>query len=376
METLLNVPQGSFTLHRYPLRKKGLLRAWDAADVYLLEHLAESMSLSSETKTLIFNDSFGALSVALNALSPITLSDSWISQQATKYNLSINQLSEHQIQFKNSLDWPKQAIDLVLIKAPKTLALFEDQLIRLQPLLKPETQVITAGMVKAMSSSVWKLMEKYLGQTRPSLSKKKARLIFSSIDPIRKKQTNPYPSYYQLENSQYTICNHANVFSRKSLDIGSRFLLAHLPVKNNAKHIVDLGCGNGVIGLMLAQHYPLAQLYFVDESYMAIASAKENFQQSFPQRQAEFCMGDGLREFETELIDLIVCNPPFHQQNTVASHIALSMFRQSHRVLKQQGELWVIANRHLGYHHNLKKLFGNIHTVAANRKFNIYRVKK
>jgi 16S rRNA (guanine1207-N2)-methyltransferase len=376
MESILSVPQGSFTLHRFPQRRNDKLRAWDAADEYLLQHLAENPELTSDATTLIINDSFGALSIALNTLKPIVVTDSWISQQATQRNLINNHLPEQAIQFKNSLDWPQQPVDLVLIKAPKTLALFEDQLVRLQTLLKPDTQIIIAGMVKTMPATIWKLMEKYLGPTTPSLSRKKARLIFTTLHPSRPQHTSPYPSYYQLENTPYTICNHANVFSRESLDIGSRFLLKHLPVNNSAEHIVDLGCGNGVIGLMLGQQHPEAHLNFVDESYMAIASAKENFQQAFAERTAEFHLGDGLTEFPAESMDLIVCNPPFHQQNTVGNHIALSMFRQSHRVLKPRGELWVIGNRHLAYHQDLKKVFGNLSRRAENTKFIIYQVKK
>jgi 16S RNA G1207 methylase RsmC len=103
----------------------------------------------------------------LNTLKPIVVTDSWISQQATQRNLINNHLPEQAIQFKNSLDWPQQPVDLVLIKAPKTLALFEDQLVRLQTLLKPDTQIIIAGMVKTMPATIWKLMEKYLGPTTP-----------------------------------------------------------------------------------------------------------------------------------------------------------------------------------------------------------------
>jgi 16S rRNA (guanine1207-N2)-methyltransferase len=53
-------------------------------------------------------------------------------------------------------------------------------------------------MVKAMSASVWKLMERYLGPTTPSLAKKKARLIFTTLLSERKKFVSPYPVYYQL----------------------------------------------------------------------------------------------------------------------------------------------------------------------------------
>ena len=376
METVLTVPQGTYKIQRLPLRKNEKLRAWDAADEYLLQYLSENIDLSPNSRILIVNDNFGTLVVALHAYKPIAISDSFLSQQATRANLLANDLSDNCAQLHSSLDWPIQKVDLVLIKVPKTLALLEDQLIRLQPLLTAETKVIAAGMVKAMSSSVWKLMERYLGATIPSLAKKKSRLIFISLNPQRVLPENPYPVYYQLENTDYRICNHANVFSRDSLDIGTRFLLQHLPKNIDARNIVDLGCGNGVVGLMLAQYHSAAHLYFIDESHMAVASAKENFYHAYAQRQADFCIADGLTEFESESMDLIVCNPPFHQQHTVGNQLALSMFKQSFRVLCKGGVLRVIGNRHLAYHIELKSLYGNCSEIAANSKFVIWQVIK
>jgi len=376
METLLNVPQGRFQLQRLPYRKHEKLKAWDAADEYLLSHVYEQVNLTTESQILILNDKFGALVSALHAFNPIAISDSWLSQQATRTNLENNKLPSHDIELNSSLDWPGQSFDLVLIKIPKTLALLEDQVIRLQAVITDNTIIIAAGMVKAMSANVWKLLEKYIGQTKPSLAKKKARLIFVEIDSSRQKDLfSPYPIYYQLEGTAYRICNHANVFSRDSLDIGTRFLLQHLPLKQS-RAIVDLGCGNGVVGLMLAESHPSSQVYFVDESYMAIASAKENFKHAFPSRFAEYFVADGLTHFKAEMADLIVCNPPFHQQNTVGNQIAVSMFKQAHRVLQKGGELRVIGNRHLGYHLDLKRLFGNCIEIAANKKFVIWQVIK
>jgi len=375
METLLNVPQGTFEIQRLPYRKNEQLRAWDAADEYLLQYLSDQGELTEESRILILNDRFGTLALALNTFKASAMSDSWLSQQATRLNLSANNLSQTAIELHNSLDWPEQQFDCVLIKVPKTLALLEDQLIRLQQLITENTTVIAAGMVKAMSATVWKLLEKYIGPTKPSLAKKKARLIFVKVE-VQQQFENPYPVYYPLENTQYKICNHANVFSRESLDIGTRFLLQHLPENTEAKDIVDLGCGNGVVGLMLAESHPLSQLYFIDESYMAVASAKENFSQALPSRTADFSVADGLTDFKAETMDLIVCNPPFHQQSTVGNQIALTMFRQAHRVLRKGGNLWVIGNRHLGYHIDLKRLFTGVNEIAANKKFVIWQVKK
>jgi len=376
METLLNVPQGTFAMQRLPYRNNEKLRAWDAADEYVLQHLFESEALNAESRVLILNDKFGALAIALSQSKLVSLSDSWLSQQATRLNLAANDLSSNQLQLNNALDWPAQTFDCVVIKIPKTLALLEDQLIHLRACITENTKIIAAGMVKAMPANAWKLLEKYIGPTKPSLAKKKARLIFVEVAVQLQDIKSPYPVHYELENTSYRITNHANVFSRDSLDIGTRFLLEHLPVNTPARNIVDLGCGNGVVGLMLAESHDLSRVHFVDESYMAVASAKANFSLAFPERLAEFYIADGLADFKAETVDLIVCNPPFHQQATIGNQIALTMFKQSFHALQKGGQLWVIGNRHLGYHVDLKRLFGHCNEVAANKKFIIWRVEK
>ncbi len=373
-ENLLRVGQGGFKLNRLPRRPLELLRAWDAADEYLLDTLAEDLKPAADTDILIFNDSFGALAVALSLFQPQAVSDSYLSQQATRLNLVENGLPEHGVKLINSLEALEGKCDLVLIKVPKTLALLEDQLIRLHPHLKPSTQIILAGMIKTLPPSIWKLLERLVGPTTTALAKKKARLIFASPDPVLVVPDSPYPVCYQLEGSDYLISNHANVFSRDSLDMGTRFFLEYLPARQGACGIIDLGCGNGLLGLIAAERNPEATVHFVDESFMAVASAKENFYRAFGQeRKATFTVGDGLMGFELASADLILCNPPFHQQNAVGDQIAISLFKQSKKVLKEGGELWVIGNRHLNYHVNLKRLFGKHSVVAANKKFVILK---
>jgi 23S rRNA (guanine1835-N2)-methyltransferase len=375
-ENVLRVGQGEFELNRLPKRSLELLRAWDAADEYLLNMLAEELKPQADARILIVNDSFGALAVALSAFQPQAVSDSYLSQQATRLNLAANSLPEHCVKFINSLESLEGQFHLVLIKVPKTLALLEDQLIRLHPHLLPSTQIILAGMIKTLPPSIWKMLERLVGPTTTALARKKARLIFASPDPELVVPDSPYPVCYRLEDTDYLISNHANVFSRDSLDIGTRFFLQHLPVRQDACDIIDLGCGNGLLGLMAAEKNPAATVHFVDESFMAVASAKENFYRAFGrERNATFRAGDGLMDFEPASADLILCNPPFHQQNTVGNQIAISLFKQSKKVLKKGGELWVIGNRHLNYHVNLNRIFGTHSVVAANAKFVIMNTK-
>ncbi len=376
-ENIFNVGDGTFELHRFPQRPRELLRAWDAADEYLLDYLAENDLPDKNGNVLIVNDTFGALAVALSHYRPHALSDSYLSQQATRCNLIANNLPEQSVKLLNSLEKLEGAFDLVLIKAPKTLALLEDELIRLRPHLTPSSKVILAGMVKTMSPSIWKLLERLVGPTTTSLAKKKARLVFAAPESGRVVPVNPYPVYYRLENTDYLICNHANVFSRDSLDIGTRFFLQHLPTRPDVTDIIDLGCGNGLVGLVAGERNPVATIHFVDESFMAVASAKENFNRAFGQnREATFCVGDGLTDFALDSADLIFCNPPFHQQNSIGDQIAISMFQQSSRVLRNGGELWVIGNRHLNYHIQLDRLFGAHSVVASNSKFIILMARQ
>lgn len=376
METL-SVPQGQFQLSRFPRRKQEKLRAWDAADEYLLQQIATDNLLQDNCRVLVLNDQFGALAVALNHYQPTVISDSWLAHAGIRANITDNNIAADQITLLDSLSEPEGLFDLILIKVPKSLAMLEDQLHRVRPHLKADTRVIAGGMVKGIHTSTLKLFEKLIGETHTSLAQKKARLIFAQINNTLTPSSSPYPSSYRLENSQHQIYNHAGVFSRDSLDIGTRFFLSHLPKHEHYQKIVDLGCGNGVVGLIAAERNPAAELTFVDESFMAIASAKLNFETAFEHsRNAHFTATDCLQGVPHNSVDLVLNNPPFHQQNVIGTHIANQMFREARDVLREGGELWVIGNRHLGYHIPLKKLFGNCETVTSNKKFVILRARK
>lgn len=373
---ILKVPQGEFKLARYPYNKKTLLRAWSAADEYLLNHLSDE-ELAVESKILIINDGFGALTITLAKHNDITIwTDSWLSQEGLRQNLTNNELPADNIKITNSVDAPEGKYDLVLLKIPKSLALLEDQLARLKPYVTATTKIISTGMAKSIHTSTLKLFEKYIGNTKTSLAKKKARLIFSQVDSSLSIKS-PYPKSYVLEGTDFQLTNHANVFSRESLDIGTRFFLQHLPQSDNYEKIIDLACGNGVVGLIAAEKNPSAEVLLIDESYMAVESARENIRNNLPLiKNARFEVNDCLTGIEKNSVDLILNNPPFHQDNAVGDEVAWRMFNQSKDVLKQNGELWVIGNRHLAYHIKLKKIFSNCEVVATNKKFVILRAIK
>lgn len=370
----LELSNRTLTLHRFPqMREESPLQAWDAADEYLLRHLDDA---PVNGPTLIFNDTFGALGCALAGEGVYSISDSWLNQQATRQNLALNGLDEGDVQLLDSLAALPAAPARVLMKVPKTLALLEQQLRALRAVVTPQTQIIAAGKAKDIHTSTLQLFEKVLGPTTTSLAWKKARLIYGTFTKPALAESDVI-ARWQLDGTDYQIGNHANVFARGGLDVGARFFLQHLPSDLEGE-IVDLGCGNGVIGLMALQQNPLAQVHFVDESYMAVASSRMNIEANRPQdlARSEFRVNNSLAGFPSDRLHAVLCNPPFHQQSAVTDHIAWQMLRDARRCLQDGGELRIVGNRHLDNYHKMKKLFGNCTTVASNQKFVVLRSVK
>ena len=372
---ILNTDFAQLKLLRYPEHNNSPLQAFDAADEYLLKHLS-SCTLPSHARTLILNDNFGALAASLSTQMQVHSSgDSFLAHQALRNNLHNNQLDADSVTILASDQAFDGPYDCVLIRVPKTLALLEEQLIRLQQHIRPVTVIIAAGMIKHLPRSAGDLMERYIGTVQASLAEKKARLLFVSVTD-KASATSPYPSTYQLDKPKLRLRNHAGVFCREALDIGTRFFLQHLPHNLGAAQVADLGCGNGVLGIVCALNNPQAQLHLVDESYMAVQSAQENWQQALGERTVTVSAGDGLATQTPASLDVVLCNPPFHQQQVVGDFLARRMFQQSYNALKTGGELWIVGNRHLGYHATLKRIFSEVEQIAANAKFVIFKARK
>ena len=325
---------------------------------------------------LIFNDSFGALSCALAEHKPYCIGDSYVSELGTRENLRHNDIEESSVRFLDSTAEYPSAPAVVLIKIPKTLALLEQQLRALREVVTPQTRIIGGAKARDIHNSTLALFEKILGTTTTTLAWKKARLInctFTKPALADESQIQSWP----LEGTSWTIHNHANVFSRTGLDIGARFFIEHLP-ENLEGEIVDLGCGNGVIGLTLLAKNPEATVVFVDESPMAVASSRLNVESNLPDAidRCEFMINNALSGVEPFRFNAVLCNPPFHQQHALTDNVAWEMFHHARRCLKINGELYIVANRHLDYFHKLKKIFGNCTTIATNSKFVVLKAVK
>jgi 16S rRNA (guanine1207-N2)-methyltransferase len=187
---------------------------------------------------------------------------------------------------------------------------------------------------------------------------------------------SPYPTRYRLDAPAIELLNHANVFCREGLDIGTRAFLPHLPGNLGNARVADLGCGNGVLAIASALANPQAQYTLVDESYMAVQSATENWQAALGDRAVTTRADDGLATQPADSLDVVLCNPPFHQQQVVGDFLAWRMFQQAREALVVGGALYIVGNRHLGYHSKLARLFRGVEQVAATPKFVVLKARK
>ncbi|MEU1012428.1 methyltransferase [Streptomyces sp. NPDC005890] len=375
----MTTPWGEVELTRFPEDPRDPLRAWDASDAYLLRHLDEEKVPLTGT-VVVVGDRWGALATALAEHRPVQITDSFLGQEATRANLARAGVEPGAVRLLTTQDPPPERVDVLLVRVPKSLALLEDQLLRLAPAVHADTVVVGTGMVKEIHTSTLQLFERILGPTRTSLARQKARLIFCTPDPALERPANPWPYSYALPDgvgavSGRTVVNHAGVFCAERLDIGTRFFLRHLPGPGVGR-VVDLGCGNGVVGTAVALADPAAEVLFVDESFQAVASAEATYKANGVPGHAEFRVGDGLAGVAPGSVDLVLNNPPFHSHQATTDATAWRMFTGAKRALRPGGELWVIGNRHLGYHVKLRRLFGNSELVASDPKFVVLKAVK
>ena len=119
----------------------------------------------------------------------------------------------------------------------------------------------------------------------------------------------------------------------------------------NAKKILEIGTGTGLISLMLAQRNVSAKISAIDINENAVKLASENFRNSIFNENLKVELKD-FKNFETnENFDLVVCNPPFFEENASAKDVLArqqvelnfrNLVEKSTEIITQKGILSII----------------------------------
>lgn len=111
---------------------------------------------------------------------------------------------------------------------------------------------------------------------------------------------------------QFTVKQSDEVF-RVGTDA---VLLGALCNCSNISSGLEVGCGTGIISLMVAQRNPNASLVAIDINKTAAELSSTNFQQSVFAHRLTAVHADFKNFIAEDKFDFIVCNPPYFEQNS------------------------------------------------------------
>ncbi len=151
-----------------------------------------------------------------------------------------------------------------------------------------------------------------------------------------------------------TVVSRPGVFSHRRLDQGARALLKVAEVRDGDR-IIDMGCGNGAVGLALAARNATVQVTGVDSNARAIWCAEQGAIANELSNFAAVLTADGRWEGEGAY-DLLLGNPPYYSNYRIAE-----LFLQTAvRMLKPGGEVMIVTKNITWYKERMAELFDDV----------------
>ncbi|MBO3066371.1 class I SAM-dependent methyltransferase [Staphylococcus shinii] len=182
---------------------------------------------------------------------------------------------------------------------------------------------------------------------------------------------------YSYDNHDLELVTDAGVFSKGKIDFGSdllvkTFLKTYPP--GPTKNIIDVGCGYGPIGLMIAKVSPHHEVTMVDVNQRALNLSRKNKKRNRIDN-VEVKESDGLSQVEDNTYDFVLTNPPIRAGKEVVHRI----LEDAYVKLKLDGELFVVIQKKQGMPSAKKKMqetFDNVEVLEKSKGYYILRSVK
>lgn len=363
-----NTNKNKYSITRYPKTRNQSLQAWSAADEYLLDliqmlNLFEPLDLKKQT-IAIFNDRFGFLTCHFSQFSPTVILNYKSQEKAIFQNIESNNLKFSDVNFITPLESLPEQLDVAILKIPKSLDLFRMQLFQISKSLSDEGIVLASFMTKYFSPQMLSIVQEFFEEVEQSKARKKARyLIFKN-----KKSIKEISILHSIEFQDFNYQQYFGVFSAKNIDYASQFFIQNLKLDESDQRILDLASGNGVLSKAVQLQNPSGEVHLMDDSLLAIESSKLNLNSE----NVFFHLSDSMEVFEDDFFDLVISNPPFHFEHETNIEVAIQLFSEVKRCLKDGGRFELVASQHLNFKTHLIKIFKEVNVISENNKFIIY----
>ena len=179
---------------------------------------------------------------------------------------------------------------------------------------------------------------------------------------------------FEINGITMKLLTDNGVFSKNNVDAGSYAFLKVLLPLDLGKHILDLGCGYGTIGLTLAKAHEEARITLADVNPRAVALCERNAGLLNLSPRVTILQSDIYEKIEGPY-DSIVVNPPIRAGKLVTYR----MYEEAKQYLIDGGSLYIVIRKAQGAEsasRYIETIFGNVTLLKRDKGYYIYRAVK
>lgn len=172
---------------------------------------------------------------------------------------------------------------------------------------------------------------------------------------------------FNFDNKVFSIYSDNGVFSKDRFDYGTRVLLNSVDIDKLSGNVLDLGCGLGVVGIILGTFNKGINIDMVDINERAIDLAKNNL--VLNNVKANVFVSDIYSNIDNKY-DFIITNPPIRAGKDVIRGFLLG----SYDYLKDDGILYFVMRKDHGVKSMIKELSVKFNISIVNKDKGFYVV--
>lgn len=176
---------------------------------------------------------------------------------------------------------------------------------------------------------------------------------------------------FDLQDGPLDLVSWPGVFAKGELDEGSRLLLSALPDPPSGAHVLDYGCGTGVLSAALLRRVPDLALQCIDADELAVRSTRHNVPAALVRWGASWGALPAYHRY-----DRIVSNPPIHQGRDRDYTVLKRIIETSGVRLTEGGELWMVVQRQVPAQVDLQLHWAEVELAAEDNRFRVWRAAR
>jgi 16S rRNA (guanine1207-N2)-methyltransferase len=252
--------------------------------------------------------------------------------------------------------------DVAVVLLPKSKKLARDLIYQATQAV-PNGTVLVDGQKTDGIDSILKDLKKQVSLSTP-VSKAHGKLAWFSTPA----QVPDYADTGMLLPQGFATS--AGVFSADGIDPASQLLARLLPPLRGT--VADLGAGWGYLTHTLCNSPTITQVFAVEADF----ASQQLIAQNVPDERVVSVWADATQWRAPKLVDVVVMNPPFHVAGRADPALGQAFIHNAAANLSPQGQLFMVANRHLPYESVLEASFQSVQELTGTPQFKVYHAAR